>query len=62
MTKEDEELLARVAKEAPKTLNADIDQDCFHAVVGKLIKAPPEPKRKRRKRGNHQATGIPPVN
>jgi|HubBroStandDraft_5_1064220.scaffolds.fasta_scaffold869970_2 hypothetical protein len=48
MYKEDEELLARVAKEKPELLDANIDEEHFHEVVGKLIKTPPAPKQKRR--------------
>jgi hypothetical protein len=52
MHKEDEELLARVAKEKPELLDANVVEGHFHAVVGKLIETPPAPKQKRRKRRN----------
>jgi len=48
---DDEALLARVAKEKPELLEADIDSEAVEQLIGRLIKAPPEPKRQRGKRG-----------
>jgi hypothetical protein len=47
MYKEDEELLARVAKEKPELLEVDVEEEYFHTVVNKLIKTPPVPKNAR---------------
>jgi hypothetical protein len=51
MTKEDEEFLARVAKEAPEALKADIPERAFDVLGKRLIDAPPHPKQKRQKLG-----------
>jgi hypothetical protein len=44
MKKEDDELLGRVAKEAPELLEMKVEEKHFHATVGKLIKTRPTPK------------------
>jgi hypothetical protein len=51
MRKEHEEFPERVAKEKPELLEANVQEEYFHAVVGKLIKTPPAPKQKRQRRG-----------
>jgi hypothetical protein len=50
MTKDDTQFLARVAKEAPEVLEADINGADFEKLVKRLANTPPVPKQKRRKR------------
>jgi len=57
MHKDDEEFLARVAKEKPQLLKVNGEDEHFHAVVGKLIKTPPAPKTKRTSRKRRAPTG-----
>jgi hypothetical protein len=49
MKKDDEELLARLSKEHPEALEADINVSVIDGLIRRLIKAPPAPKRKRKR-------------
>ena len=49
MTKEDEELLDRVAKEIPEGLN-DEPADKLHNLIERLVHGQPAPKEKRKNR------------
>jgi hypothetical protein len=57
MRKEDEELLARVATEKPELLESKADATALDSLLGRLIEAPPEPKRKRGERGITKSRG-----
>jgi hypothetical protein len=46
MTKQDEEFLNRVAKQAPEALDADVDATRLDGLIVRLLNSPPTPKRK----------------
>jgi hypothetical protein len=50
MNKEDDEFLARVAKEAPELLHASVDEQRFDDALEQMFKAPPVGPAKRKKR------------